>query len=55
MILAREGRKLTGILRLLGASEEDSSRAMSGRSTIPTQIMTGEITPRAASKARKLR
>jgi hypothetical protein len=35
--------------------EEDSTRGMSERSTIPTQMMTGPIIPRAASKAHNLR
>jgi hypothetical protein len=54
MVFAREGRKLTGILRWLGASEEDSTPGMSEQSTIPTQMMTWQITPRAASKAHYL-
>jgi hypothetical protein len=55
MISAREWRKLIGILRWLGASEEDSTPGMSEQSTILAQMMTGQITPRAASKAHKLR
>jgi hypothetical protein len=55
MISAREGRKLIGILRSPGALEEDSTPCMSEQSTIPTQMMTGQITPGAASKAHNLR
>jgi hypothetical protein len=54
-ISAREGRKHTGILRWLGASEEDFTLGMSERSTIPTQMMIGPIILRAASKAHSLR
>jgi hypothetical protein len=35
--------------------EEDSTPGMSERSTIPTQMMTGQITPRATSKAHNRR
>jgi hypothetical protein len=51
MTFAREGRKLTSILRCIGASEEDSTPGISERSIIPTQMMIGQTTPKAASKA----
>jgi hypothetical protein len=54
MIFAREGRRLTGILRWLGASEEDSTLGMSEQSTIPAQMMTRQTTLKAASKVHNL-
>ena len=42
MIFGKEGKKLTDILKWLGASEEDSTPGMSGQSIVPTQVMTGE-------------
>jgi hypothetical protein len=42
MISAREGKKLIGFLRWLGASEEDSTLGMSDQSTIPLRVMTKE-------------
>jgi hypothetical protein len=53
-IFAREGRKRTGILRWLGASEDDFTLGMLERSIILTQMMTGPIILRAASKAHSL-
>jgi hypothetical protein len=55
MIFAKEGRRLIDILRGLRDSEEDSTPGMLEQSTIPTQMMTEQITPRAASKAHNLR
>jgi hypothetical protein len=46
MISAKKGRKHTGYLRWPGASEEESTTGMSGRSTIPTQVMTEEVNPK---------
>jgi hypothetical protein len=54
MIFAREGRRLVGILRWLGASEEDSTLGMSKQSTTPAQMMTGQTTLMATNKAHSL-
>jgi hypothetical protein len=42
MISAREGKKLIGFLRRLGASEEESTLGMSDQSTTPARVMTEE-------------
>jgi hypothetical protein len=54
MIFAREGRRLTGILTCLGASEEDSTLGMSEQSIIPPQMMIGQATLKATNKAHNL-
>jgi hypothetical protein len=46
MISAKEGRKHTGPLKWLGASEEEFTPGMSGRSTIPTQVKIEEVNPK---------
>jgi hypothetical protein len=42
MIFAREGKKLIGFLRWLGASEEESTLSMSDQSTALVRVMTEE-------------
>jgi hypothetical protein len=54
MIFAREGRRPTGILRSLGASEEHSTLGMSEKSTTPAQMMTGQTTLKETNKAHNL-
>jgi hypothetical protein len=55
MISAKEGRKHIGILRWLGASEEDSTPGTSEQSTTPIQMITRPITLRVASTSHSLR
>jgi hypothetical protein len=43
MIFAKEGRKHTGFLRWLGASEEDFTPGTSGQSIMPIQVMIEEV------------
>jgi hypothetical protein len=43
MTSGKEGKKPTDTLRWLGASEEDSTQGMSGRSIILAQVKTGEV------------
>jgi hypothetical protein len=42
MISAKEGKKLIDFLRLLGASEGESTLGMSDQSTAPVRMMTNE-------------
>jgi hypothetical protein len=51
MIYAKEGRKHTSFLRWPGASEEEFTVGMSGRSTIPTQVMIEEVNPKGNNTA----
>jgi hypothetical protein len=51
MISAKEGKKLTNILRWPGASEEDSTQGMSERYTIPAQVKTKAITTKGINIA----
>jgi hypothetical protein len=51
MISGKEGKKLTGTLRWLGASEEDSTPGMSGQSIMLAQVMIGEANPKGNSTA----
>jgi hypothetical protein len=41
MTFVKEGRRLTGSLRWLGASEEESTQGMSGQSTLPRMTTEG--------------
>jgi hypothetical protein len=54
MISAREGKKLIGFLRWLGASEEESTLDMSDQSTIPVRVMTEADSFRGHSIAHSL-
>jgi hypothetical protein len=54
MILAREGKKLIGFLRWLGASEEDSTLGMSDQSTTLVRVMTEEASFRGHNTAHSL-
>jgi hypothetical protein len=49
MIFAKEGKKLIGFLRWLGASEEESTLGMSDQSTVPVRVMTKEASSRGHS------
>jgi hypothetical protein len=51
MISGKEGKKLTGTLRWLAASEEDFTPGMSGQSITPAQVMIGEANPKGNSTA----
>jgi hypothetical protein len=51
MIFAKKGKKLTNTLKWIGASEEDSTRDMSGQFIMSTQVMTGEAKPKGNSIA----
>jgi hypothetical protein len=42
MIFTREGKKLIGFLRWLGASKEESTLGMSDQSITPVRVMTEE-------------
>jgi hypothetical protein len=55
MISAKEGRKHIGILKCLGASEEDFIPSMSGRSTIPMPTTKGLTMLKAVTTAHSLR
>jgi hypothetical protein len=54
MISAREGKKLIGFLRWVGASEEDSTLGMSNQSIIPLKVMTEEASFRGHNIAHNL-
>jgi hypothetical protein len=54
MIFAREGKKPIDILRRPGASEEGSTLGISGRFTIPAQVMIEETTLKGISRALRL-
>jgi hypothetical protein len=54
MIFAKEGRKPTGSLRGLGASEGESTQGMSGQST-PARVTIEEVNNRGHNIPRKLR
>jgi hypothetical protein len=54
MISAKEGRKLIGFLRWLGASEEESTLGMSDQFIAPVIAMTKEASSRSHSAAHSL-
>jgi hypothetical protein len=54
MISARGGKKLIGFLRLLGASEDESTLGMSDQSTTPVRVMTEEASFRDHNIAHSL-
>jgi hypothetical protein len=54
MISAKEGRKLIGFLRWLGASEDESTLGMSDQSTTLVRMMTEEDSFRSHNKAHSL-
>jgi hypothetical protein len=54
MIFAKEGRKLSGSLKWLGASEEDFIRGTSGQFTILPKVMTKGVNNKGHSAPRKL-
>jgi hypothetical protein len=54
MISAKEGRKLIGFLRWLGASKDESTLGMSDQSTTPVRVMIEEASFRGHSKAHSL-
>jgi hypothetical protein len=55
MTSAKEGRKLTDSLRWPGASEEESTRGMSGQFITPLRVMTKEVSCRGHSILHNLR
>jgi hypothetical protein len=54
MIFTKEGSKLIGFLRWLGASEDESTLGMSDQSTTPVRMMTEESSFRGHSIAHSL-
>jgi hypothetical protein len=54
MISAKEGKKLIGFLRWLGASEEESTLGMSDQSTTLVRVMTEEASFRGHNIAHNL-
>jgi hypothetical protein len=54
MIFAREGKKLIGFLRWLGALEEESTLGMSDQSTTPVRVMIEEASFRGHNIALSL-
>jgi hypothetical protein len=54
MTSTKEGRKLIGFLRWLGASEEESTLGMSDQSTTPLRMMTKETSFRGHNIAHSL-
>jgi hypothetical protein len=55
MTSTKEGRKHTGSLRWQGASEEESTRGMSGQFTTPLRVRTEEVSCRDHSILHNLR
>jgi hypothetical protein len=51
MIFGKEGKKLANTLKWPGASEDDSTRGMSGQSIMPAQVTTRETKPKGSSIA----
>jgi hypothetical protein len=51
MTSGKEGKKLTGTLRWLGALEEDFTPDISGQSITSAQVMIGEANPKGNSTA----
>jgi hypothetical protein len=52
---AKEGRKLTDSRKWPGASEEESTRGMSGQSIIPIRVTTKEVSLRGPNTPHNLR
>jgi hypothetical protein len=55
MTSAKEGRKLTDSRKWPGASEEESTRGMSGQSIIPLRVTTKEVSLRGRNTPHNLR